>query len=188
MRSNVAEYDRKKLMNELPKIRSLTTKKIDVALSEIGDILRGCGVAFVLTKSLPRTYINGATRWLGRTPLIQLSDYGKRDDTAWFTLFHEIGHVLLHGKRGSFVETDSDCIEKDDKEKEADEFASKELLSKKKYNIFVNKCGDRFSKNDILIFANNEMVSPSVVLGRLQRDGRIPYNRYNELHSKFCIA
>jgi Zn-dependent peptidase ImmA (M78 family) len=35
-------------------------------------------------------------RWFDGVPLIQLSDREKSLAVCWYTLFHEIGHVLLH--------------------------------------------------------------------------------------------
>ncbi len=35
---------------------------------------------------------------------IRLSLRHKTDDHLWFTFFHEAGHILLHGKRLTFIE------------------------------------------------------------------------------------
>ena len=48
---------------------------------------------------------SGATWWASPSkPVILLSDRGKREDRFWFSLFHEIGHVLLHTKRNTFLD------------------------------------------------------------------------------------
>ncbi|MCD9899549.1 ImmA/IrrE family metallo-endopeptidase [Streptomyces sp. MT29] len=47
-------------------------------------------------------------RWL--TPEkagFALSGRFKKDDHFWFTVFHELGHVLLHGKRLTFIDNTS---------------------------------------------------------------------------------
>ena len=43
----------------------------------------------------------------GQSPtkaLVQLSVRHKRNDHLWFALFHELAHVLFHGKKEVFVE------------------------------------------------------------------------------------
>jgi hypothetical protein len=68
----------------------------------------------------------GVTQWLtSEKALIQLSLRYKSDDHLWFTFFHEIGHILLHGKKEVFVEWDGADTEK---EKQADRFASESLI------------------------------------------------------------
>ena len=42
----------------------------------------------------------------------------------WQTLFHEIGHILLHGKKDIFIENVDYGDRDPEKEKEADDFAS----------------------------------------------------------------
>lgn len=53
------------------------------------------GVALVLVPYLPKT-VYGCVRWFDGKPLIQVSDRNRDLATCWFTLFHELGHVLLH--------------------------------------------------------------------------------------------
>lgn len=59
------------------------------------SIMESFGVALVLVPYLPKT-VYGCVRWLDGKPLIQVSDRNRDLATCWFTLFHELGHVLLH--------------------------------------------------------------------------------------------
>ena len=59
------------------------------------EILRLFGVALILVPYLPKT-VYGCVRWLDGKPLIQISDRNRDLATCWVTLFHELGHVLLH--------------------------------------------------------------------------------------------
>ncbi|HZV70657.1 MAG TPA: ImmA/IrrE family metallo-endopeptidase [Saprospiraceae bacterium] len=94
------------------------------------------GVKVVPTPNLPKVPICGSTRWINDTPLIQLSGRYKRNDSFWFTFFHEAGHILLHGKKDIFLK-DVEYSDKDlEKEKEADEFAIKWTLTEKKKQKF----------------------------------------------------
>ncbi len=90
----------KKSLSELRKLSVLTPEEY---LPQIRDICSQCGVAVIFLPELPETRVSGATRWLNKDKaIIQLSDRYKKDDHFWFTLFHEAGHVILHGKKEVF--------------------------------------------------------------------------------------
>lgn len=79
-----------------------------------------------------RRWHSGATRWIGGNPLIVLSSRHKAADVFWFTLFHELGHVLLHPKRSTYVDLDGKAGDDDDGlESEANEFAAETLIPAK---------------------------------------------------------
>lgn len=59
------------------------------------SLMEPFGVALVLVPYLPKT-VYGSVRWFNGKPLIQISDRNRDLATCWFTLFHELGHVLLH--------------------------------------------------------------------------------------------
>ena len=59
----------------------------------------------------------------------------KSSDMFWFTLFHEIGH-LLDGKNEFFVDFTKNSHNSEDY---ADSFAMDELLAKKEYFDFVKR-------------------------------------------------
>lgn len=59
------------------------------------SIFESFGVALVFVPYLPKT-VYGCVRWFDGKPLIQISDRNRDLATCWFTLFHELGHVLLH--------------------------------------------------------------------------------------------
>lgn len=57
-------------------------------------------------------------------PCIQLAKKFESESDFWNTLFHEIGHIILHGKKDIFMENVNYGDKDPQKEKEADEFAS----------------------------------------------------------------
>lgn len=62
---------------------------------QLPQILSKFGVGLSLVPHLPKT-VYGAIRWFDRRPLIQISDRDHDLASCWFTLFHEIGHAILH--------------------------------------------------------------------------------------------
>ena len=119
-------------------------------------------------------------------PLIQLSLRGKSDDHFWFSFFHEAGHILLHRKDEVFIETtDQDGTRRDgiEKEQEADQFSRDFLIPPKEYHTFLE---DRqFNLTSIQRFAANIGITPGIVVGRLQHEKVIPFNRGNSLKKGF---
>ena len=57
---------------------------------------------------------------------MQITPRFKTADSFWFTFFHELGHIILHNKKLDFTDTDS--MEKDQEETEADTFACDTLI------------------------------------------------------------
>jgi len=126
------------------------------------------GVKVVHTPNLPQTNLYGSTRWLNDTPLIQLSNMFKRNDSFWFTFFHEAGHIILHGKRDVFVEGFEYSPEEQIKEEEANEFAKKIMLNKKDEETIKQNLP--LDKNKIENFATQFNTHPAVIVGRLARE------------------
>ncbi len=166
-------------------------KKVPGSISEcqkwLVNTLAASGVALVYIPGITGAPIYGATRWLSSSKaIVQMSLRGKDDGNFWFTLFHELGHIHLHGEKDIFLEVDKG--EPSEKEQEADEFARNRLIPLRQYESFLRFHGGgdlprklRFSKDDIVRFAQLVQVSPGVVVGRLQHEGWLPYSHCNEL-------
>lgn len=161
-------YDAARLKAHLPALRKLTLiPDPDRFVPEMLRLCAECGVAVVFVPELPGTRLCGAARWLGsERALVQLSLSYETDDHLWFTFFHEIGHVALHGKRDFFVDVQGG--EGDWKEIEADLFAGDLLLPPTGYRAF-RSVGD-FRVSAIRRYAGQIGVAPGIVVGKLQHD------------------
>lgn len=154
----------------------------------IPELIRLCsevGVAVVIVKELPKSRVSGATYWLGPDKaVIQLSVRYKSDDHLWFTFFHEAGHIVLHGKKDSFVEfigSQADDIE--EKEREADLFSSNTLIPQQEFSNF--KKTSYLSYQTVSAFSKKIGVAPGIVVGRLQHEGLLPYTHLNKLKVRY---
>lgn len=148
------------------------------------DMCAQWGVALVFVPELPGLRLSGASRWL--TPekaLIQLSLRYKRNDQLWFTFFHEVGHLLLHGKKEVFI--DGDSFGQELKEFEANTFAANELIPPAKLRAFLDRLGGRTPlKREVVSFADAIGIHSGIVVGRLQRDGVIKFNQLTGLFQR----
>ncbi|MBN8721192.1 MAG: ImmA/IrrE family metallo-endopeptidase [Sediminibacterium magnilacihabitans] len=132
------------------------------------------GVKVVHTPCINKAPISGSTRWLNDTPFIQLTGRYNRNDSFWFTFFHEAGHILLHDKKDIFLEkveySDKDLI----KEKEADDFACKWTLTDDEEAEIL--AAEPLEEDDIRNFAEQFNTHPAIIIGRLQHKKLIPYS------------
>lgn len=117
-------YDEKTLKATLPIMKQLMVDKPEDFFYQLQELCRSCGIILIVTPTLPKAPISGATRWIRETPVIQLSGRYRRYDNLWFNFFHEVGHILLHGKKDIFLENAGVSGQDETKEKEADAFAS----------------------------------------------------------------
>jgi HTH-type transcriptional regulator/antitoxin HigA len=159
-------YNEKDFKDALPKIKGLMAKHPDNFFKQLQTLCLNAGVKVVHTPCINKAPINGSTRWLNDTPLIQLTGRYSRNDSFWFTFFHEAGHILLHGKKDIFLE-DVHYSEKDlEKETQADNFAVKWTLSVEQEEEIIERYS--LTDDDVIEFAKKFNTHPAIIIGRLQ--------------------
>lgn len=174
--NKVSRFSEPTLKRSLKKLRGLTVAEPKVFSIEARNILAEAGVSLVYIPHFPSAGVSAAVRWFGETPVIQLSLLGAYADIFWFNLFHEIGHILLHGKKEKFIEFDNwDLRAVQSKEKEADNFSSNELIPRKSYTEFLDR--EDFSRSAVLGFAEKEGIDPGILEGRLCFDGKLSWSK-----------
>jgi plasmid maintenance system antidote protein VapI len=177
-------YDRTRFLKVLSELRALTIEPPEVFQTRTMEACRSAGVAVAFVPALPGCRLHGATRWLSpKKALIQLSLRYKTDDQLWFSFFHEAGHILLHGKREVFLESDGDRTRQED---EANGFAADFLISPASLDRL--KACSVYSKESIRNFSTEIGVAPGIVVGRLQFEGLLPYSHCNGLKRRLRWA
>lgn len=176
-RVSVAPFSKPKLGTLIPALCSLTLEKDPhVLMQKLQSALADVGIALVIMPHFPKTYVTGATFWEGNKAIVMMSLRGGWADIFWFSLFHEIGHILLHNKRTVFIEGKVIDIEHQRQEQEADEFARGCLIPEDNYKQFID-AGD-FSVDSIKAFGNTLGIHPGIVTGRLQHDNLLTYTEH----------
>ena len=179
---NGPKYNQSAFEGSLESIRSLTLSPFHEIVDTLKEICLKSGVTLIIIPSIPRAHVSGVTRWLKpHKPIIQLSLYGKTNDRIWFTFFHEVAHILKHGKKEIFLEefdgAGSDSVE----EREADEWASECLIPSKNLKE-LHKLKDEKSVRN---FAEKINIHPGIVVGRLQHEGFIEHSQLNRLKESY---
>lgn len=91
--SNPNKYNRKLLIDLMPKIRPYTRNE-ENGLVIVAKALYNAGVTVIYQPHIQNLQVRGATFSCNNKPCIVLSDLYKHYPTLWFTLLHELYHVL----------------------------------------------------------------------------------------------
>ena len=112
--------------------------------------------------------------------VLMVNDRRLYADSFWFTLFHEIGHII-NGDYGI-------SFEKELGEEAADKYAEDSLIPPEKYQQFIKQ--KRFDVQSIKSFAKQINRDPGIVLGRLQNDKKVQFNDWTmkSLKHKYKIT
>jgi HTH-type transcriptional regulator/antitoxin HigA len=174
---NCDEFDPRRMRGSLAEIRALTIAEPEHFEPRLRKLCAQAGVAVVFVPEIRGTRCWGAARWLSPAKaLIQLSLRYKSDDHLWFSFFHEAAHLLLHGKKETFITTDRFRA---DAEREADSFAAGFLIPRQ-YDDRLRT----LSVGEIREFADELGIAPGVVVGRLQNEGILNWNEGNSLKKR----
>lgn len=179
------EFDAAILEELIPSLRALSATADESTGATLVSELANAGVKLLFVQETPGIRAHGIAFWdRGRFPVVALTARGKEDGKFWFSLFHEICHLLKHKHDDVYIDyVKEPGSEIDAREAEADSFASDVLISSKD----ALRLPSLHSKNDIASFAAEIGVSPGVVVGRLHHEGLWPHSHGRELLTRIEI-
>jgi hypothetical protein len=181
-RCDCARFDAARFRAVLDEARLLTREEPAEFQPRLTDAFASAGVALVWLPELKGVTVSGATRWLTEEKaLVQVSLRYKCDDQLLFSLFHEAAHVLLHRKSVAFLEGLGDDTPE---ERQANRFAADHLIPRAAYESL----DDPLTIERIKSFADRLGIAAGIVVGRLQHDKRLPFNRGNQLKRRLTWA
>lgn len=169
----------KKLSQKLPQIRALTIDAPAIFCPKLRSILAECGVALVFLPYIGELPLHGAAFRDGRKIVVGLALHGRDTDKFWFSLFHELAHILK-----GHIEQFEGTSEQD--EREADLFAQNQLIPPQDFTCFLAGCD--FSKKAVIEFARRVDIAPGIAVGLLQKKGMLQTDQYNDLKDTYTLA
>lgn len=172
--AEVPSYDAASLKASLPAIKAIMAAHPADFMAQLQATCKNAGVIVVFTPTLPKAPIGGCARWIKDNPLIQLSDKQKRNDVFWFNVFHELGHILEHGKKDIFLENIEYSEADEKKEAEANAFAVKWTFSEEEEQEVLG--ATPLNATTIRRFAKKFGTHPAMIIGRLQHKKLIHYS------------
>jgi HTH-type transcriptional regulator / antitoxin HigA len=146
---------------------------------KVSRILASAGIRFVVSQTIGPAKIDGACLWLDEnSPVIAMALRHDRIDNFWFTLRHEIEHVVrMHGRNNTEQITLDFELEGakagvgqnvPEEEKVANSAAANFGFREDYLQKFITRKSPFFREADVLGFANTVKVHPGIVVGRIQ--------------------
>jgi HTH-type transcriptional regulator/antitoxin HigA len=167
------------LANSVPIIRALSTVTAEVFCPKLTKLFSDNGIALIFLPHLKDSAIQGASFYDGKKIVVGVTVHKRYTDTFWFSLFHEVAHIIYGhiGQTNGTSEVD---------EKDADDFARETLIPSEMLKSFVQ--AGIFTSDTLTQFAEQLGIEVGILVGRLQHDGVIKCNRFNNLKSQYDLG
>lgn len=164
-------YDRTAFVATVRRLSPLV--RDSAALATFQKLLADVGVRLVYLEAFPGGKLDGCALLLDGAPVIGISGRGKRLDKVLFTILHEAAHVMLGhlGHADEAIADDLSAPAGDSQEEEADELAGSLAIAGP-----LSDVPGRVTRGWIDAEAQRLDVHPLVLIGRLQNEGRVPWN------------
>lgn len=176
-----AKYNEKSLLKLYDNLHHYTFT--DGGIEEFIKELNKTGVVFFVLPHLNKTYLDGAAFMYNKNPVIVYTGRYKRIDNFWFTVAHEIAHVLKHLSDDLvFVLDNLKDKEESDIETEANNLAA-EKLKHTEITEFLSPYMHYLTTSKVEECAAEYEVHPSIIVGQLAHDKSIGFRHihiYNE--------
>ena len=169
-----------KFVSELKKIMISESEKMQEMLV---TLMENYGIDFSIVPSFRGAPVQGyISMKTDGTYQMVVSTRGAFADIFWFSLFHELGHLVNGdvGRNFRFLDDGNDA----QKEQKADLFARDQLLNPKEYEKFLQE-KKYFQIEEIKKFAMEQGVMPYIVIGRLQRENHLDYSCFNNYKIRY---
>ena len=170
---DVKDFSKRKLKAVVPEIRTLSLLDFEESCSRLQCILASVGIVFVAMPNLTGANIEGASFKHRGKIIMGVTANGRYLDQFWFTVFHEIAHILLE-----YPSIEADLSD----EKSVDLKAENMIIAENEWKEFVTKAS--FSAEDIRRFALAQKLDTGLIIRRLQHSSLIDYGSMNDLRKK----
>ena len=178
-----ASFDKANLERLVPEIRRMTSDPPRDFEPRLRAGMAAAGVAIAFVPHFPGTGVQAATFWTGSSAAIEMALRYRWQDVFWFSLLHEVGHLLLHDRNEVFVDVENGGP-KNERETEANDYAANVLIETSQYEQFVTRHRS-FSETAVKAFAEQQQIAPGIVVGRLCHDGHVPWAHLQHLRCQF---
>lgn len=179
------QYDALRIDDLIRDIKKIMLNREANIQVDLRNIMKSYGIDFSVVKHFRGAPVQGyiSQKKDGIYQMV-LTIRGSYADIFWFSLFHEIGHIVNGdiAKNAKFLDDGSDAA----KERAADLFARESLLNSDDYALFIRQSD--FTIESITRFAASQNVMPYIVIGRLQKEKYLRYDQYSRYKLRYKWA
>lgn len=164
--NSIAEqFNKEKLVKRINDIKGTMFLEPTEMIEKLKQIFKECGISFNVVKHFKGAPVQGFIKKRNEQVILCLTIRQSFADIFWFTLFHEIGHLLNDDFKKTYI--DYNFIDSKE-EKNADEFARNTLINSDEYNSFISE--NILNIENINKFSKSQNVIPTIIIGRIQND------------------
>ena len=181
------EFDVEKTDELIAELKAIMTNDDGDLQTELATVMAKYGIDFSVVHNFRGAPVHGYIYQKSENCYqMALTIRGAYADIFWFSLFHELGHIVNGdvSKTQKFIDLVE--TEQTNREIEADKFATNALIDPSDYNRFVRS--KDYSIGSIKRFAKSQNIMPYIVIGRLQKEGRVPYSWFNDYKLRYKWA
>ena len=169
-----AAYNKKALEQLFNDMHNYTVEP--AGINRFIKALSEAGVIFFVLPHLQKTYLDGAAFYSGNNPVIVYTARYRRIDNFWFTMAHEIAHVLKHlQNKDAFILDDFKKDNISNMEKEANELAALKLKHAD-ITAYLEPYMSYMTSAKVEECAAEYGIHPSIVVGKLAHDKKISFS------------
>ncbi len=164
------------LRSKLSQIKSVMfVEKVSEIEAQLNQLFSQCGIAFGIAPHFRGAPVQGFIKEVEQQrTVLCMTTRGKKADRFWFTLFHEIGHLLHNDATNRFVDFNSS---KTELEENADRFARDTLIDPIAYKNFIANM-DYENLNTIKDFSKGLGIPHWITIGRLHNDEWLEWSQF----------
>jgi len=173
----VNKYRKNDLINFVNSLYKYTPlhNGIDLFLEELNKM----GLKFFVLSHIKKTYIDGASFFDGENPVIVYTQRYDRIDNFWFTIAHELAHILIDLKNPDDYFIDNLDEINMNTEQEANKFASK-IIKANEILKYFKSFRNYISESRVINCAKELNISQAIVVGVLQHFDKLPRRHLNK--------
>ncbi|MDO8804487.1 MAG: HigA family addiction module antitoxin [Elusimicrobiota bacterium] len=177
----VAKFNAARFKAAIPEL--LEFSKDVEGIEKLPVFFANLGVHLVIVPALAHSYMDGAVFYAGSNPVILLTLRYDGVDNFWFTLTHEVAHLVAN-HHGVHIDTNLEKPSNVVAEQTADKLASEWLLESATYEKFLSSSGHFYSRETVASYADSVKRHPGIVVGRLHHQNKVPYSHLRGMLEK----
>ena len=159
------DFNKELLKTKYNEIKNTMFLEPNEMILKLKKIFSECGIIFEVVRHFTGAPVQGFIKKKNNKVILCMTIRQSFSDIFWFTLFHEISHLLNEDFEDKYI--DYSFIESEI-ESRADNFARNTLINKDDYDEFIQK--NVLNIYTINEFAKTQGVLPGIVIGRIQND------------------